>query len=280
MPQFKMKFSKLHQISNLVPVWFTCICFSFIKVEIFESLFFCFLKLYKIEYRTIFGGFCFVNIFFLSFFQFEDLYLYCWEVFYYFFKSNFFKVIIFYLLLSLLSLTGIFNNWVLGLFGWPGFASLMAQLVKSPSAMQETPILFLVRKIPWKRDRLPTPVFLGFLGGSAGKESACNAGDLGSIPELGGSPGEGIPTPVFWSGEFHGMYSPWGHKESDKSEWLSLSLLVDSWPLIFLLLLSFNLQPGFSYFPMLPFFASSFSWEFAMRSVFVFFNSIKLFIYF
>ena len=30
-----------------------------------------------------------------------------------------------------------------------------------------------------ENDRLPTPVFLGFPGGSAGKESACNAGDLG-----------------------------------------------------------------------------------------------------
>ena len=35
--------------------------------------------------------------------------------------------------------------------------------------------------MPWRRDRLPTPVFLGFLCGSAGKESACNAGDLGSV---------------------------------------------------------------------------------------------------
>ena len=42
-----------------------------------------------------------------------------------------------------------------------------------------------------RRDRLPTPVFLGFPGGSAGKESACNVGDLGSIPGLGRSPGEG-----------------------------------------------------------------------------------------
>ena len=33
--------------------------------------------------------------------------------------------------------------------------------------------------IPWRRDRLPTPVFLGFPGGSGGKESARNAGDLG-----------------------------------------------------------------------------------------------------
>ena len=36
-----------------------------------------------------------------------------------------------------------------------------------------------------------TPVFLGFPGGSDGKESACNAGDLGSIPGLGRSPGGG-----------------------------------------------------------------------------------------
>ena len=45
--------------------------------------------------------------------------------------------------------------------------------------------------IPLRRDRLTTPVFLGFSGGSAGKESACNAGDLDLIPELGRSPGEG-----------------------------------------------------------------------------------------
>ena len=42
-----------------------------------------------------------------------------------------------------------------------------------------------------RRDRLLIPVFLGFPGGSAGKESACNAGDLGSIPGLRRSPGEG-----------------------------------------------------------------------------------------
>ena len=42
-----------------------------------------------------------------------------------------------------------------------------------------------------EKDRLPTPVFLGFPCGSAGKESACNVGDLGSIPGLGRSPGEG-----------------------------------------------------------------------------------------
>ena len=57
--------------------------------------------------------------------------------------------------------------------------------------MQEILVRFLVRKVRWKRERLPTPVFLGFPGGSAGKESACSAGDLGSISGLGRSPGEG-----------------------------------------------------------------------------------------
>ena len=46
----------------------------------------------------------------------------------------------------------------------------------------------------------PTPVFLGFAGGSAGKESACNSGDLGSIPGSGRSPGEGKGYPLQYSG--------------------------------------------------------------------------------
>ena len=49
-------------------------------------------------------------------------------------------------------------------------------------------------------DRLPTPVFLGFPGGSDLKESACNAGDLGSIPGLGRSLGEGNGYPLQYSG--------------------------------------------------------------------------------
>ena len=49
-------------------------------------------------------------------------------------------------------------------------------------------------------DRLPTPVFLGFPGGSAGEESACSVGDLGSIPGLGRSPGEGKGYPLQFSG--------------------------------------------------------------------------------
>ena len=45
---------------------------------------------------------------------------------------------------------------------------------------------------------------MGFPGGSAGKESACNEGDLDSTPGLRRSPGEAdLPTPVFWAGELH-----------------------------------------------------------------------------
>ena len=55
-------------------------------------------------------------------------------------------------------------------------------------------------KIHWRSDRLPTPVFLGFPGGSAGQESNCNVGDLGSIPELRRSPGEGKGYPLQYSG--------------------------------------------------------------------------------
>ena len=66
---------------------------------------------------------------------------------------------------------------------------------------------------------------MGFPGGSASKESACDAGDLGLIPGLGRSSGEKerLPTPIFWPGEFHGLYSPWDRKESDTTEPLSLT---------------------------------------------------------
>ena len=76
----------------------------------------------------------------------------------------------------------------------------------------------------------PTPVSLGSPSGSADKESACSAGDLGLIPGLRRSPGEGLgylPTPVFWPGEFHGLYSPWGHKKSDVTEHLQIFLILE-----------------------------------------------------
>ena len=118
-------------------------------------------------------------------------------------------------------------------------ASLIAQLVKNSLARQETLVGFLgredplekgktthssilgvpwwlswericlqcrrpgfdswVRKILWRRDRLPTPVFLGFPVGSDCKESAYNVGVLGLVPGSGRSPREGNGNPLQYS---------------------------------------------------------------------------------
>ena len=64
---------------------------------------------------------------------------------------------------------------------------------------------------------------LGFPGGSVSKELSCSTGDVGLIPELGRSPGEGngnplqysyLENPIDWVRSLVGD-SPWGHKESD-----------------------------------------------------------------
>ena len=68
----------------------------------------------------------------------------------------------------------------------------------------------------------PSPQ-MGFPDSSAGKESACNAGDLRSIPGLGRSPGEGKGYPLYYCGLENSWRSPWGRKESDMTERLSLS---------------------------------------------------------
>ena len=61
----------------------------------------------------------------------------------------------------------------------------MVQLAKNLPTMWETWVQSLGWRIPWRRERQPTP--------------------------------------VFWSAEFHGLYTPWGCKESDMTEWLSLN---------------------------------------------------------
>ena len=70
----------------------------------------------------------------------------------------------------------------------------------------------------------------GFPGGSDGKESACSAGDLGFYPLVGKIPWrrEYLPTPVFLPGKSHGQrslvgYSPWVRKELDTTERLTHS---------------------------------------------------------
>ena len=82
--------------------------------------------------------------------------------------------------------------------------SLIAQLVMNLPAIQENLVQFLSGEDPWIRDRLPTPVFLGFPSGSAGKESACIEGDLGLIGKTH-LRRERLPPPVFWPGESYGL---------------------------------------------------------------------------
>ena len=68
--------------------------------------------------------------------------------------------------------------------------------------------------------------FIKFPGGSAGKESTCNVGNLGLIPGWGRSPGEGNSYPLQYSGLENSMdcIVHGGHKESDTTKRLSLSL--------------------------------------------------------
>ena len=69
-------------------------------------------------------------------------------------------------------------------------------------------------RFPWRRDRLPTPVFLEFPGGSDGKGSTCNVKDLNSIPGLRRSSGGGHGNPfqslawrIPWTEEPGGLQS-------------------------------------------------------------------------
>ena len=82
-------------------------------------------------------------------------------------------------------MTHVHNIYCVLYFYW---TSLTAQLVKNPQAMQEPLVLIMVREDPWRKDRLPTP--------------------------------------VFWPGEFHGLYSPRGHKESNTTERFSLIFII------------------------------------------------------
>ena len=105
--------------------------------------------------------------------------------------------------------------------------------------MQETWLDSWVRRILWRRERLPTSVFLGFPCGSAGEEYACSAGDvgsipLGSIPGLGRSPGEGNSYPLQDSGLENSMdyIVHEVSKKSDTTGRLSLNSLYINYLLI------------------------------------------------
>ena len=92
--------------------------------------------------------------------------------------------------------------WEIWVRSWGWEASL-----EKGKATHSSILAYVVAQIG-RRDRLPTPVFLGYPCGSAGKELASNVGDLGWISGLGRYlEKERLPTPVFWPGQVHGMYS-------------------------------------------------------------------------
>ena len=90
-----------------------------------------------------------------------------------------------------------------------------------------------VRKITREGIGYPTPVFLGFPGGSKRKEYACNAGDLGSIHGLEKrmATHSGIlACRIPWTEEPGKEFMPgsWGRKESDRTERLSLHFIIEN----------------------------------------------------
>ena len=107
-----------------------------------------------------------------------------------------FKRLLWWLMIHLQCFVTVFNSHPGDIFGLPWWLSWWRICLQCRRPWFNS----WVEKIPWRRDRLPTPVFLGFPGGSAGKESACNAGDLGSIPGLGRSPGKRNGYPLLCSG--------------------------------------------------------------------------------
>ena len=97
-----------------------------------------------------------------------------------------------------------------------------AQLVKNLPVIRETPVQFLGQEVPWRRDRLPTPLFLGFPGGSNSKESSYNVGDLGLIPGLGRSHGREHGNPL--------LYSFQERLKDRVALWATIHRVVKNWP--------------------------------------------------
>ena len=133
-----------------------------------------------------------------------------------------------------------------------------------------------VGRFPWRRVRIPTAVFLAFPGGSDGEESACNEGDLGSNPGLGGSPGgaHGNPLWYFCLENPHGQrslagYSPQGHKELDTTEWLSTAQLHANYWILYHIYYQANLSSLLLswYDPCLLHFQSGYCWQVNMLVV-------------
>ena len=105
-------------------------------------------------------------------------------------------------------------------------ASLIAQLVKNPPAMQETPVQVLGQEDPLEKGQATHSSILGLSWWLSWLRICLqNVGDLGSVPGLGRNPGEGNGHPLQYSRLENPMdgrslvgYSPWRRKESDMTE--------------------------------------------------------------
>ena len=131
-------------------------------------------------------------------------------------------------------------EWVAFLFSWgifptqgsnpglPHYRQILYRLSYQKICLQCRKPWFdsWVGKIPWRRDRLPTIQY------SCSSLVAQLVKSLSAMWETWvwsldweDPLEEGMATtPIFWPGEFHGLYNPWGHKGSDTTEWLSLLL--------------------------------------------------------
>ena len=122
----------------------------------------------------------------------------------------------------------LFSHTSIHIFNWTNSAGK-----ESTCSAGDPGSISWIGKILWRRDGLPTPVFLGFPGGSVVKNLPGNTGDMGSIPGSGKSPGGGHGSPLQHSclQNTHGQRSlagcsPWGRKGSDTTEQLSTAQIV------------------------------------------------------
>ena len=108
--------------------------------------------------------------------------------------------------------TGIISSNLVSKFSLGSKDLKVAQMVKHLPAMQETPAQFLGREDLLEKGQGTHSSNVGFPCGSYGKEYVCNAGDLGSIPELGRCPGAGNSYPL----QYSALYSPQGAKSQTR----------------------------------------------------------------
>ena len=118
-------------------------------------------------------------------------------------------------------------RWYLSLGFYPFWQiaqSLIVQLVKNPPAMQETPVQFLGQEDPLEKGQathlsiLGLPLWLSWWRICL----QCRRPGFNHWVEKIPKRRKRLPTSIFWPGEFHGLYIPWGRKESNITEQLSL----------------------------------------------------------